>query len=85
MLTFALQSRPHTVSQHWSAALGAEWQAQALLEQQLSLPVSVQMTDEPIAEAKVQVGFITNCTSPLFQLTAVAVPGRRISLSDIHP
>ncbi|KLO19373.1 HD-domain/PDEase-like protein [Schizopora paradoxa] len=67
-------SRPHFVSQHWSAALAAEWSNQASLEKQLHLPVSVPNSDDTIAEAKVQVGFIEACCLPLLEITAKPIP-----------
>lgn len=76
------QSRPHTVSQHWSAALAAEWASQALLERQLCLPVSVQDSDDPITEAKGQISFITFCCSPLLEVTSMAIPGKSLPLRN---
>lgn len=67
-------SRPHFVSQHWSAALAAEWSNQASLEKQLHLPVSVPDSDDAIAEAKVQVGFIQVFCLPLLEITATPIP-----------
>ena len=78
-LTDKLQSRPHTVSQHWSAALAAEWASQALLERQLRLPVSVQDSDDPVTEAKGQISFIQAFCLPLLEITAVAIPGMKLS------
>ncbi|KAH8105589.1 hypothetical protein DFH11DRAFT_1481780, partial [Phellopilus nigrolimitatus] len=67
-------SRPHAVSQHWSAALASEWASQALLERQLCLPVSVQDSDDPITEANGQISFITLFCCPLLEITSLAVP-----------
>ncbi|KAI5122635.1 hypothetical protein M0805_008721 [Coniferiporia weirii] len=67
-------SRPHTVSQHWSAALASEWSSQACLERQLCLPVSVQDSDDPVTEANGQISFITLFCSPLLEITTIAVP-----------
>ncbi|KAL5522537.1 hypothetical protein ACEPAG_8553 [Sanghuangporus baumii] len=71
-------SRPHTVSQHWSAALASEWASQALLERQLCLPVSVQDSDDPAIEANGQISFITLFCSPLLEITSLAVPEMKI-------
>lgn len=71
-----MQSRPYIVSQHWSAALVAEWASQASLEKQLHLPITVQdSTDDPVGEATVQVNFSSFCVLPLLEITSVAVPG----------
>ncbi|EKM57972.1 uncharacterized protein PHACADRAFT_251905 [Phanerochaete carnosa HHB-10118-sp] len=67
-------SRPHTVSQHWAAALEAEWTSQFLLEQHLDLPTSVKPSKDALSEAKGQVFFTSHFTYPLFELTASGIP-----------
>ncbi|KIP06366.1 hypothetical protein PHLGIDRAFT_119069 [Phlebiopsis gigantea 11061_1 CR5-6] len=67
-------SRPHTVSQHWAAALEAEWTSQLLLEQHLDLPTSVRPSNDALSEAKGQVFFTSHFTYPLLELTASGIP-----------
>lgn len=75
-----LQSRPHHVASFWSSALLEEWAVQAEIEAKFELPVSVvtlksdSKSDERIAQAKSQVGFINLFTQPLFDKMAAAVP-----------
>lgn len=72
--SFLVQSRPHWVSKHWATALMEEWTNQAMLEKELHLPASVQPSDDPLAEAKSQVFFISTFALPLFSLVAEAFP-----------
>ncbi|TFK72465.1 HD-domain/PDEase-like protein [Pluteus cervinus] len=67
-------SRPYPVSQHWAGALMQEWTSQALFEQHLALPPSVQPSTDPLTEAKSQVYFIQNFAKPLLDLVVQAVP-----------
>lgn len=71
-----MQSRPHHVASFWSSALLEEWAVQAEIETKFELPVSVVTlkSDERIAQAKSQVGFINLFTQPLFDKLAGAVP-----------
>lgn len=67
-------SRPHVVSQHWAAALEAEWRSQLFLEQHLDLPASVKPSRDALSEAKGQVFFTSHFTYPLLELTASGIP-----------
>ncbi|KAF8068951.1 hypothetical protein FPV67DRAFT_1414332 [Lyophyllum atratum] len=67
-------SRPYAVSKHWASALMEEWVSQALFENFLHLPTTVQSCDTPVNEAKSQVFFITYFAKPLLDLTIQAVP-----------
>ncbi|GJE96534.1 3',5'-cyclic-nucleotide phosphodiesterase [Phanerochaete sordida] len=67
-------SRPHVVSQHWAAALEAEWTSQLMLEQHLDLPTSVRPSKDALSEAKGQVFFTSHFTYPLLELTASGIP-----------
>ncbi|KAG8872732.1 3',5'-cyclic-nucleotide phosphodiesterase [Tulasnella sp. 331] len=71
-------TRPHAVSEHWSKALLQEWSCQAVLEQELGLPVSVVASANEIVQAKGQVGFIDLFTKPLFDTTAAVIPSVRV-------
>ncbi|KAI0322890.1 hypothetical protein OF83DRAFT_1167180 [Amylostereum chailletii] len=66
--------RPLGVSQHWANALADEWTSQAVLEQYLNMPTSVNSVDGPLEEARSQVFFIQTFASPLFSLTARGMP-----------
>ncbi|KAF8652363.1 hypothetical protein AX16_004393 [Volvariella volvacea WC 439] len=72
-------SRPYCVSQHWASALIEEWFLQAMFEQQLALPQSVQSSKAPLKEAESQVFFITAFAKPLLDLVSSlrAIPGMR--------
>ncbi|KAI0087418.1 hypothetical protein BDY19DRAFT_955703 [Irpex rosettiformis] len=67
-------SRPYTVCQHWAAALNSEWRNQLCFEQYLALPPSVMPSKDPLSQARGQVFFSKTFASPLFQLTASAIP-----------
>lgn len=64
----------------WSSALLEEWAVQAEIEAKFELPISVVTlkSDERIAQAKSQVGFINLFTQPLFDKLAAAVPSFQI-------
>ena len=68
-------ARPYHVCEHWSKALLEEWAKQAALETQLSLPVTVFSSADPVSQAKSQVGFIDMFVQPLFQVLADFLPG----------
>ncbi|PSS36950.1 hypothetical protein PHLCEN_2v1166 [Hermanssonia centrifuga] len=70
-------ARPYLVAQHWAAALESEWTSQLLLEQHLNLPTSVRPAKDEISEASGQVFFLTAFARPLFDLTAMGLPGKR--------
>lgn len=70
-----MQSRPHVVSRHWADALESEWTSQLLLEQHLHLPTSVKPSTDLLSQARTQVFFTQTFAYPLFQLTALAIPG----------
>ncbi|RPD75396.1 HD-domain/PDEase-like protein [Lentinus tigrinus ALCF2SS1-7] len=67
-------SRPYLVSQHWAAALEAEWSSQLLLEKHLQLPPSVKPSDSRVGEANCQIWFNTTFVRPLFELVAQGIP-----------
>ncbi|TIA74394.1 hypothetical protein E3P92_01275 [Wallemia ichthyophaga] len=67
-------ARPYHVCEHWSKALLEEWAKQAALETQLSLPVTVFSSADPVSQAKSQVGFIDMFVQPLFQVLADFLP-----------
>lgn len=68
-------ARPYHVCEHWSKALLEEWAKQAALETQLSLPVTVFSSADPVSQAKSQVGFIEMFVQPLFQVLSDFLPG----------
>lgn len=74
------------MSQHWAAALEAEWSSQLLLEKHLQLPPSVKPSDSRIGEANCQIWFNKTFVRPLFELVAQGVPCKssRPSLHHLH-
>ncbi|KAI0031340.1 hypothetical protein K488DRAFT_52260 [Vararia minispora EC-137] len=66
--------RPLGVSQHWATALANEWTSQAVLEQYLNMPASLNPTEGPLSEARSQVFFIETFALPLFKLTGQGIP-----------
>ncbi|GAA5943750.1 3',5'-cyclic-nucleotide phosphodiesterase PDE2 [Sporobolomyces koalae] len=68
-------SRPHRISQVWSAALQAEWSVQAKIEADFNLPITVMVQDptDSKALAKGQMGFIDLFCKPLFTAMASCV------------
>ncbi|KAK7035532.1 3',5'-cyclic-nucleotide phosphodiesterase [Paramarasmius palmivorus] len=69
--------RPYLVAKHWAEALMGEWTSQALLEECMHLPPTVQASDDPLAEAKGQIFFISKFAKPLLELLVEAVPELR--------
>lgn len=67
-------SRPYHVSQHWATKLMKEWHCQALFEKQLSLPCTVQSSDNALGEAKGQIFFNRAFARPLLELAVKAIP-----------
>ncbi|EIM21914.1 HD-domain/PDEase-like protein [Wallemia mellicola] len=70
-------ARPYHVCEHWSKALLEEWAKQAALETQLSLPVTVFSSADPVSQAKSQVSFIDMFVQPLFQTLSDFLPGMK--------
>ncbi|KIY68490.1 HD-domain/PDEase-like protein [Cylindrobasidium torrendii FP15055 ss-10] len=66
--------RPYHVSQHWATRLMKEWHCQASFEKQLSLPTTVQSSEDALSEAKGQLFFNATFARPLFELTIKAIP-----------
>lgn len=78
-------ARPYHVCEHWSKALLEEWAKQAALETQLSLPVTVFSSADPVSQAKSQVSFIEMFVQPLFQTLSDFLPGGfTLSLNLVH-
>ena len=71
------QTRPHRISRAWSTALLSEWAAQAAIEEEFNLPITVMCLDalDTKAQAKSQVGFIDLFARPLFDSMAGVVDG----------
>ncbi|KAF9008107.1 HD-domain/PDEase-like protein [Hymenopellis radicata] len=67
-------SRPYHVSQHWATKLMREWSCQAMLEKQLSLPCTVQSSEDALSEANSQIFFNKVFAKPLLELVVRAVP-----------
>ncbi|KAF8496965.1 hypothetical protein JB92DRAFT_1043791 [Gautieria morchelliformis] len=67
-------SRPPPACKHWSWSLLTEWTEQALLEAHLSLPISVNASEDPLVEAQGQINFINMFTQPLLDLTSSIIP-----------
>ncbi|KAG8831604.1 3',5'-cyclic-nucleotide phosphodiesterase [Serendipita sp. 399] len=67
--------RPHNISRHWSTVLLEEWSAQALLERQLELPVSVASDANEKVQCVGQVSFIKLFTQPLFDTVSSTLDG----------
>ncbi|KAL0573634.1 3',5'-cyclic-nucleotide phosphodiesterase [Marasmius crinis-equi] len=66
--------RPYHVAKHWAAALMGEWSSQAMLEECMHLPPTVQASDDPLIEAKGQLFFINTFAKPLLELVVESVP-----------
>lgn len=70
------------ISEYWSSALLDEWHQQATLEIGLALPVSVVKHADAGLQAKGQIAFQDLFVAPLFDATAVVMPGSfELSLS----
>lgn len=71
------QTRPHRISKAWSTALLNEWTAQASIESEFGLPITVPSLNpaDSKAQSKTQVGFIDLFAAPLFAAMAGVVDG----------
>ena len=74
---------PPAKSRHVADLVSTEFNAQAKLEQEAGLPVSVMTAHDEVTKAKMELGFIDFVVNPLYEQMVKIVPELEITLALI--